>query len=96
MKPCEFCGQVMLESSGCTNSTVEFPDGTKLNSIRSYRESICHDCNASQGSFHHPGCDMEVCPRCGGQLISCGCLDDPNDLDDDDVFGPFPQISPEG
>jgi hypothetical protein len=22
---------------------------------------------------------MERCPRCSGQLIGCGCLDDPED-----------------
>jgi hypothetical protein len=31
------------------------------------------------GGFHHPGCDTEECPKCHGQLISCGCLDDSED-----------------
>jgi hypothetical protein len=33
----------------------------------------CHDCGAQEGEFHKPGCDMERCPFCGGQLISCEC-----------------------
>lgn len=41
----------------------------------------CHDCHIQAGGLHHPGCDMERCPRCEGQLISCGCLD--ADEDDD-------------
>lgn len=24
----------------------------------------CHDCGASVGNLHHPGCDMERCPVC--------------------------------
>ncbi|MDQ3322838.1 MAG: hypothetical protein M3525_10495 [Acidobacteriota bacterium] len=39
-------------------------------------ERRCHDCNIAPEGFHHPGCDMERCPNCRGQLISCGCLDD--------------------
>ncbi len=34
---------------------------------------ICHDCNAKEGEYHYRGCDMERCPYCGCQLISCGC-----------------------
>lgn len=39
----------------------------------------CRDCGIRPGGFHHPGCDSERCPRCGGQLISCGCLDEEDD-----------------
>lgn len=34
---------------------------------------ICHDCGAKEGQIHEYGCDMERCPFCGGQLISCDC-----------------------
>lgn len=39
-----------------------------------YENHRCHDCGIGKGGKHHPGCDMEKCPKCGGQLISCGCL----------------------
>ena len=39
------------------------------------RKRICHDCGARYGEYHKPGCDMERCPRCDGQLITCGCLE---------------------
>ena len=35
----------------------------------------CGDCHVVRGGHHHPGCDMARCPRCGRQLISCGCWD---------------------
>ena len=46
-----------------------------------YQESPCHDCNTPLGGYHHPGCDNERCPICGGQLISCDCE---FDLEEDD------------
>ncbi len=37
------------------------------------KEKICHDCGTNEGDIHYRGCDMERCPFCGGQLISCSC-----------------------
>lgn len=39
-----------------------------------YPTSSCGDCGVARGDVHHPGCDMERCPGCGGQLLACGCL----------------------
>jgi hypothetical protein len=33
----------------------------------------CHDCGAVRGEFHVPGCDVERCPVCGDQAITCNC-----------------------
>ena len=33
----------------------------------------CPECNVAAGGFHHVGCGMEVCPRCGGWWIYCKC-----------------------
>jgi len=33
----------------------------------------CHDCGVEEGQYHKLGCDMERCPQCLGQLITCSC-----------------------
>lgn len=33
----------------------------------------CHDCGVLKGQVHVENCDIEECPVCQGQLISCGC-----------------------
>lgn len=34
----------------------------------------CHDCGVKEGEVHDYGCDNEICPFCGNQLISCRCI----------------------
>ena len=36
----------------------------------------CHDCSVRTGQRHHVGCDMEQCPRCGNQALTCECPDE--------------------
>jgi hypothetical protein len=36
-------------------------------------ERPCHDCNALPGQLHHVACDMERCPKCQGQMLTCAC-----------------------
>jgi hypothetical protein len=35
---------------------------------------FCGDCSVSPGQIHLESCDIEECPRCFGQLLSCGCV----------------------
>jgi hypothetical protein len=74
---CEWCKKDMLTVDGCTgNKKIEFPDGSQLDSLPYYGSGglRCPDCNVLTGHRHHPGCDREKCPKCGGQLIACRCL----------------------
>src|SRR5690348_9446001 len=34
----------------------------------------CDDCGVARGAVHKLGCDLEPCPRCGGQAITCDCF----------------------
>ena len=71
---CLWCEDEMTEVDDCIeNKSVRFPDGSEMPSIPN-GNGKCHDCNVKSGGHHHPGCDMEVCPKCSGQLIACGCL----------------------
>lgn len=56
---------------------IRFPDGVWMVRDTSHFDEEygrCHDCNAIHGQIHHPGCDVERCPRCHGQMISCDCF----------------------
>jgi len=77
------CGQCNQELSGpnaadsCTSDPIKFDGDPKKYPPSTYHfdepSGRCHDCNIKHGGFHHAGCDVERCPKCGGQLISCDC-----------------------
>lgn len=41
----------------------------------------CHDCDVIRGELHLDGCDMECCPRCGGQYMCCECRIEQDELE---------------
>lgn len=36
----------------------------------------CDDCNVFRGEYHLEHCDLEECPKCGGQFLTCNCSKD--------------------
>ncbi|OYP38928.1 hypothetical protein [Rhodopirellula sp. MGV] len=35
----------------------------------------CGDCGVLKEQYHVPSCDIEQCPNCFGQVMSCGCVE---------------------
>jgi len=62
---CSYCENEM------TGKGHACKEGIKVSAILG--TGNCHDYNAPPGSCHHLGCDVERCPQCGGQSISCDC-----------------------
>lgn len=47
--------------------------GKPLNWAKLTEENDCHDCSVKKGQYHVEGCDVEICPKCGGQFIGFDC-----------------------
>src|SRR5690606_3768083 len=52
------------------------------------------DCAVLPGELHGSLCDIERCPRCDGQLLSCQCLADIVGVGYEDVEAPSDMSSP--
>ena len=84
MAKCKVCGREMLTAEGCIGETLTIggkaykrirygAPGDMLSDWGGTASERCGDCGALPGNLHHWGCDMESCPKCGGQLLSCDC-----------------------
>lgn len=78
---CIDCNREMTSTHthSCTLKTITLR-GKTYNRDATYYDinTRCHDCNIvnRRGNIHHLGCDIERCPRCTGQLLSCGCQEE--------------------
>lgn len=79
MAICTYCKQDMLTADGCVYQIITDLEGAsysreKVGDEGWYAEGQrCGDCGALFGHYHHYGCDVEKCPKCRKQLISCDC-----------------------
>jgi hypothetical protein len=77
MATCQDCKKEMKRAKSCNKPQYVILDGISFWRDVSYYDhnKHCHDCNIvnEPGNLHHLGCDVERCPKCGGQLISCDC-----------------------
>lgn len=76
MAICTRCERDMKKTDTCLEWAGKFEGGLVLNGVPFHstdEKDTCADCGVHVGGYHHPRCDQEICPRCGGQWMSCFC-----------------------
>ncbi len=78
MVKCQDCKKEMLGSESCDLKyrCIKIDGQTFPRDVGEFDYNVhCHDCGILNkvGNLHHFGCDIERCPACRGQMISCSC-----------------------
>ncbi len=88
MSVCSWCHGEMTMAISCTVDAFH-RNGRRFELLpfgdepgRRTSSERCGDCGVSRGGSHHPGCDLQGCPACGRQLMSCGCQFDEDTPED--------------
>ncbi len=76
----EMAAEWPAQIEAAQNVLTYFINGQSYNRLAYGREAVewppepCHDCGVLKGQYHVAlVCDVEECPRCGFQVIGCGC-----------------------
>jgi len=54
----------------CTRKRIPFE---KEQNSATHHSDRCPSCQMANGELHMPGCPEEICPKCQGFIIDCGC-----------------------
>ena len=83
MSNCPDCGKDMNRANGCSVCEIEINGEwykkLKFGTDDDYyhwadKRNRCSDCGAKLGYYHHSGCEMNICPKCGNMAASCICM----------------------
>lgn len=84
MSTCTLCNREMKETVTCLPDPlfircrlyepIRWGDERRYGRVRVTKP--CGDCGAPLRGVHHHGCDLEECPACRRQAITCGCQDE--------------------
>lgn len=86
MAKCNVCNKEMKTAKGCKFPYLVEVNGLKYKRLKFgtveedwgeigpiKADERCGDCGTTKNHLHHDGCDIERCPKCHGQLLSCDC-----------------------